>query len=169
MKRIFSGFAITSLCIAASSYANSTEYGWLESARIINGNASVIAKLDTGARTSSLDARNLEQYEKDGKVWARFSLPIRKSKTMVSFEREVMGEVKIKNRYRLFRMTKRAFSKRPLVEMEICLGGMQRKLLVNLTNRKHFHYGLLLGRESIKKFNGVVNPSKTFTTKPRCV
>ncbi len=53
--------------------------------------------------------------------------------------------------------------------MHIRIGDKERAIPVNLANRKRFIYPILLGREAIKIFNGVVDPSVTFTAKPATV
>ena len=74
------------------------------------------AKLDSGAKTSSLHAFDIKRIEKNGEEWVQFktgSLKKDDEKT-VSLELPVMREVKIK----------RHFSKaqeRPVVELTFCL------------------------------------------------
>jgi hypothetical protein len=81
------------------------------------------------------------------------------------FECEYIGKVNIKNRtdeshsYKLLRKS----VLRPVVLMEVKLGHKIRKIRVNLTNRKHFIYPMLLGREAILAFNGIVDPKRKYT------
>ena len=48
--------------------------GWIENVSIFPGNFKIKAKLDTGARNSSLNARNMEEFYRDGDKWVRFKL-----------------------------------------------------------------------------------------------
>lgn len=48
--------------------------GWLESIFIKPWNRRLTAKLDTGAKTSSLHASQIEHFTKDGDDWVRFNL-----------------------------------------------------------------------------------------------
>ncbi len=59
------------------------------------------------------------------------------------------------------------YVKRPVVRMLIQLGEQQQSIRVNLTNRKRFLYPLLLGREALIAFNGVVDPALTYTVKKK--
>ena len=53
--------------------------------------------------------------------------------------------------------------KRPVVLMAVKLGNQTKTIRVNLTNRKHFIYPMLLGREAIVAFNGIINPYQRYT------
>ena len=49
----------------------------------------------------------------------------------------------------------------------ICLGTIYKEVEVNLVDRSHFNYQLLIGRNFlIDSF--LVDPSLTFSTKPKC-
>lgn len=52
--------------------------------------------------------------------------------------------------------------KRPIVLINVKIGEKIRAIPVNLTNRKRFNYPLLLGRDAIIAFNGLVDPSHAF-------
>ncbi len=140
-------------------------YGYVEKATLIEKNLSLSAKLDTGAKSSSLSAINIQEFEKNGTMYLRFTVPSKVGN--VEFVSKYIGRVKIKARAgeRLVPGTKPAPIKRPVVLMRIELGGELRVIAVNLTNRKRFNYPLLLGRDAINAFNGLVNPSATFTLK----
>jgi hypothetical protein len=49
--------------------------------------------------------------------------------------------------------------------MRLRLGEKEREVRVNLTNRKRFIYPLLLGREAILAFNGLIDPALKYQFK----
>ena len=49
--------------------------------------------------------------------------------------------------------------------MRIKLSDKEQVIRVNLTNRKRFIYPLLLGREAIIAFDGLIDPSLKYTFK----
>src|SRR5690606_36499755 len=53
-----------------------TIYGLNEHVAIPDFGLEVPAKLDTGAQTASLSARDIERFKRDGKAWVRFYLAI---------------------------------------------------------------------------------------------
>ena len=55
--------------------------------------------------------------------------------------------------------------KRPVVLMRVKLANQEQTIRVNLTNRKRFLYPLLLGREAIITFQGLIDPSLKYTYK----
>ena len=55
--------------------------------------------------------------------------------------------------------------KRPMVLLLMQLGSEQKMIEVNLANREHFIYPLLLGRTAIISFNVMIDPSKVFLAK----
>ncbi len=60
-------------------------------------------------------------------------------------------------------------SKRPVVELEMCLGNVKRSVEVNLTNRSSFNYPLLIGAKALREFGAAVNPARRYTAdKPGC-
>lgn len=140
-------------------------YGYVEKVVLVDKNLVLSAKLDTGAKSASLSAVNIQEIEKDGKSFLQFTVPGREGD--VSFTAECLGKVRIK--VRAGENTRgRAKSeplKRPLVMMRIRIGKLEREVMVNLTNRKRFNYPLLLGRDAIKAFSGLVDPGTAFTIK----
>ena len=60
-------------------------------------------------------------------------------------------------------------SKRPVIDLQLCLGNQLRTVEVNLTDRSSFNYPLLIGAKALREFNAAVNPAKRFTAgKPAC-
>ncbi|MNN29972.1 hypothetical protein D3C81_1436000 [compost metagenome] len=60
-------------------------------------------------------------------------------------------------------------AKRPVIELDLCLGGIQRTVEVNLADRSSFNYPLLIGARALRDFGAAVNPARRFTAgKPNC-
>ncbi|MEE9395430.1 MAG: RimK/LysX family protein [Methylococcales bacterium] len=137
--------------------------GWLESVRLDPWGMRVRAKLDTGAKTSSISAEELEIYEKKGKKRIRFVLPVpRKNKKTRRklVDLPVIREVTI-------RQHGRANKIRPVVRMSFCLNGQRYKAQFTLTDRTDFHYPVLLGRRFLQDV-ALVDPAQIFLTRATC-
>ena len=139
--------------------------GFIEKASLTEKNLTLSAKLDTGAKSASLNATHITEIEIDGKPYLRFIVPSKEGD--VEFKCEYVGRVKIKIRAGEAHTTAlpRHSIKRPVVLMNIKLGQEERVIRVNLTNRKRFIYPLLLGREAIIAFNASIDPSLKYTLK----
>ena len=133
--------------------------GWLEKARIYPGNLVVIAKLDTGAKNSSLNASRITEVERGGERWVRFKLTNRYGET-ATIERKVHRVVKIRDH-------DGTPESRLAILLGICLGNVYKEVEVNLADRSHFNYQMLIGR-SFLQGNVIVDPSIKFTIKPAC-
>ena len=138
--------------------------GYIEKVTLVDHDLTLSAKLDTGAKSASLNAFKITPVEVKGQSYLRFIVP---SKTGdVAFQCPYVGKVNIKVRVgetevgSLFRSS----INRPVVLMRVHLAGKDQLIRVNLTNRKRFIYPLLLGREAIIAFNSVVDPSLKYTT-----
>ena len=60
-------------------------------------------------------------------------------------------------------------AKRPVVDLDLCLGNVKRTVEVNLTDRSHFNYPLLIGAKALREFGAAVNPARRYTAdKPDC-
>jgi hypothetical protein len=140
-------------------------YGYVEKATLVDKNLTLSAKLDTGAKSASLNATNITAIDVKGVPYLRFTVPTKEGDYV--FESEYIGKVKIKVRASEANpgLLKSKPMKRPVVLLNIKLGDKVRAIQVNLTNRKRFLYPLLLGRDAIIDFNGAVDPALTFTTK----
>jgi len=134
--------------------------GWIELVRINPGNLLVKAKLDTGARTSSMDAPHLEEFEKEGKRWVRFGFSTNENRS-VMIERPVKRIARIKDLTGPDHI-------RNVIEIGICLSDVYTVTEVTLYDRTGFNYRLLLGRSFMKKAGIVVDPEATHITKPKC-
>jgi len=62
---------------------NKTIMGWLEKVVILPYKIELTAKLDSGADRSSIHARNIEIFEKDGAKWVSFTLEYKNKNNIV--------------------------------------------------------------------------------------
>ena len=147
---------VPGICLAAP---NEEIVGWLEKVKLSPSDLVVHGKLDTGADYSSLNADNLESYEKSGKPWVRFTVTNRFGKT-AKFEQEVLRTAMVKKR-------KGSPETRPVVRLGICIGSRYMEADVNLVNRRNFENQMLIGR-SFLAGNVIINPALTFTSDPAC-
>lgn len=152
-----------------AAIANKTEivrkniYGYVEKVSLVDNDLVVLAKLDTGAQTASLNAMKITEVVIDGETYLKFLVPTKKGNVL--FTCEYAGRVKIKSRVgetKVHSLLTKPI-RRPVVKMRMRMNGIEKVILVNLTNRKHFNYPLLLGREAIIAFNGIVDPQLKFT------
>lgn len=133
--------------------------GWVEKARIYPGNMLVKARVDTGAKTSSLSAGALRFFEREHETWVRFSTTNYKGST-IWLERKVSRIAHIKQ-------NDGGLKERPVIRLGICLAHIYQETEVSLENRDQMNYQLLIGREFL---NGhfLINPKAVFTNPPHC-
>ena len=127
------------------------------------------AKMDTGALTASLSARDIETFKRDGEDWVRFRLATKDADDKV-FEHKIARISKIKNRAdEEDEEGATEVAHRPVVDLELCLGDVKRTVEVNLTDRSSFNYPLLIGAKALREFGAAVNPARRYTAdKPDC-
>nr|WP_232111497.1 ATP-dependent zinc protease [Pseudomonas guariconensis] len=149
--------------------AEPTLYGRYENIALPELGETLKAKMDTGAYTASLSAKDIELFTRDGNEWVRFRLATKNADGKV-YEHELSRISKIKNRVDEDEEGDvPEVSKRPVIDLELCLGDVKRTVEVNLVDRSHFNYPLLIGSKALKEFKAAVNPAKKFTAgKPDC-
>lgn len=128
------------------------------------------ARLDTGAKTSSLHATDIEGFEKDGEDWVRFRLPLddhndidspENEGLVLEFERPVERTVLIKRKGA-------PSQKRYVVRMEFCIAGKTHETQFSLTDRGRFTYPALLGRRFMGDDNVLVDSTDSFLAEAEC-
>lgn len=167
MKFKFVVFIVVLLFTGSLMASELQTYGYVEKIILVDKNLPLHAKLDTGAKSASLNATRISQIDIKGQPYIRFTVPTERGD--VVFEAKSLGKVKIKMRAqeRNLALAETPYIKRPVVLLQMQLGDKLRNIRVNLTNRKRFLYPLLLGRDAIMEFNGAVNPALTFTVKSK--
>jgi hypothetical protein len=158
-----------SLLPALSQANDKTVYGLNEYARLADIDLEVAAKLDTGAKTASLSARDIKRFKRNGESWVRFYLAIDAAHSH-PIERPLARVSKIKRRAGDYNPDEgKAYTARPVIALNICMGNALRTIEVNLTDRSAFQYPLLIGSEALKDFDALVDPSLKYAAgKPAC-
>jgi hypothetical protein len=168
MKSVLALFSLVAFPVLA---AEPTLYGRYEYIALPEMGGEVLkAKMDTGALTASLSAKDIETFTRDGDDWVRFRLATKDASNKI-YEHKIARISKIKTRSEEDEDDdeKIAPSKRPVVELEMCLGNVKRTVEVNLTDRSSFNYPLLIGAKALREFKAAVNPARRFTAdKPNC-
>ena len=110
------------------------------------------ARIDTGATTSSIDARKIRAFERDGKKWVSFEIVSRGEKLSRSYELPVERVASIKRHGA-------ESIQRYTVMLTFRLGHLTLEREFTLADRSRFEYPVLLGRNVI---NGLaaVDPSR---------
>lgn len=159
-NRILFSFTPILLCIffmlipAKGAHASEKVHiGVVEDVVLLPWGVVLPARIDTGATSSSLDARDIKikgnivtfrlapQYS-----GIELSLPIVKRKTIRSAE---------------------AHERRVVVELEVCIASERLRTLFNLNDRSRVQYPVLLGRDVLMK-NFVIDCTQTRCKVPNC-
>lgn len=116
----------------------------------------VKAKVDTGARTSSLHAHDLTRLTRDGVPWVRFSIhPWQESdRDAVPVEAPVLEDREI-------RSSNGEADLRPVVVTDLVLAGRSSSVEVTLTQRDAMGFRMLIGREALRG-GFVVDPQASY-------
>jgi hypothetical protein len=130
--------------------------GWRERLALpALGIAQLKAKLDTGARSSSLHVDTLETFRRDGDDWLRFSLHPGRRAPAVHAEARALDR-------RMVTDTGGRRTERWFIRSEVELAGERFSIDINLTDRRHMLFPLLLGRTALAgRF--IVDPSLSYT------
>jgi hypothetical protein len=114
------------------------------------------AKIDTGARTSSLHAFDIEEFRRDGQDWVRFAVrPWQESQADA-----VIHECPVHDR-RAVRSSSGHAEDRLVVMLRMRLVGQDVQGEVTLTNRDEMGFRMLIGRQVLRG-GFIVDPAKSF-------
>ncbi|MBA1242995.1 MULTISPECIES: retropepsin-like aspartic peptidase RloA2 [Pseudomonas] len=163
-------FALLSLLSLSAMAAEPTLYGRYEYFKLPEIGQTLKAKMDTGALTASLSARNIETFTRDGEDWVRFRLATRDADGKV-YEHKVSRMSRIKSRADENEGEEESVevAHRPVIDLELCLGDVKRTIEVNLTDRSGFNYPLLIGAKGLREFDAAVNPARRYVAgQPEC-
>ena len=164
-KYVFPISILTLLCCSAG-LANDVDketYGWVEFSKIQPWGIKVKAKLDSGALTSSMQAEDIEEFERGDENWVRFTLEVEDEASG-----EVVSKIVEKPLYRDFNaIGAGGTDHREVVLMKICMGNAIYEEQFSLEDRDNMIYPVLLGRRTIQAL-GNIDVTRTFVNDPHC-
>lgn len=102
------------------------------------------ARVDSGAKTSSMHAINIVRFSRDDESWVSFEVhPLQKNrKVTVHCEAQLIDQ-------RVIKSSSGDKENRPVIRVPLSLGGTSWEAEVTLTNRDSMGYRMLLGREAM--------------------
>ena len=159
----------------SSTPSHSITLGEVEKVTLSSINQSFDARIDTGAATSSLNAIDIEFFERNGKKWVRFHLD-KKSKennkkenskqekssnTAEESDNSTWIEAPILRFVKIRQSNNDELQRRAVVELWVKLGKIHEKAQFTLADRSQMNHPVLLGREFIRDI-AVVDVSKKY-------
>ncbi|GAA5151741.1 RimK/LysX family protein [Microbacterium pseudoresistens] len=135
---------------------SSTLTGWREWVALSEvGIPWIKAKIDTGARSSSLHATNAEEFDRGGAPWVRFDVqPWQRSEALVTVEAPVLDRREV-------RSSSGHAQSRLVVLLEVTLVGRAIEAEVTLSDRTEMGFRMLIGREALRR-GFLVDPARSF-------
>ncbi len=136
--------------------------GWVENVCIGDLELQLKAKMDTGASTSSVNADIIKIVKRGDKRFVFYRIidgDLSSDVIEAQLTRYTLIKPKMEDDGSKIR--------RPVVMTEFRIGDSVIREEVNLANREHFAYPLLIGRNVLRN-HFAVDSSKTFVTKTRC-
>ncbi len=131
--------------------------GWREWVSLPNlGVDRIKAKIDTGARTSTLHAFDIEVIKQRGKEVVCFKVhPLqRQSRRVIVCQADLVDE-------RLIRSSSGHSSLRPVILTKLQVGPCVWEIELTLTNRDKMGFRMLIGRQAIRK-HLLVHPGRSY-------
>jgi hypothetical protein len=125
---------------ANSSSSDKLVVGAVEKVFLTPPSEILSARIDTGAATSSLDASDIEEFERNGHDWVRFIIINPKTNKEFTIERRIVRNVKI------IQAVTDDVERRPVVELVVTIGRTTQRAEFTLSDRKHMEYPVLIGR-----------------------
>ncbi len=132
------------VCIAPPEEPGKLVVGQMEKIWLPNIGIELQARVDTGAETSSLDARNIELFERNSSRWVRFQISHPETGEMLELER------KLRRRVLIVQSNSAEPERRPVVQLSITLGHLNQTAEFTLSDRSHLDYQLLVGRNILQ-------------------
>jgi ribosomal protein S6--L-glutamate ligase len=96
------------------------------------------SRIDSGAKTTSLHALQVEEFQRDGATWVKFRVDGRDGK-VTEATRKVESTIKVAN-------PSGFTSKRYVIRERVKLGPVTKEISVNLNDRSAMDYRFLVGR-----------------------
>jgi len=119
--------------------------GWRELVALPElGLATVPAKIDTGARTSSLHATVLDRFERDGRSYVRFAVDFGRQHV-----RQVCEAIQVDKRG--ITSSNGETQMRLIVKTPMRIGAVEFRAEISLADRSDMQFPLLIGRTALRR------------------
>jgi hypothetical protein len=130
--------------------------GWREWASLPDlGLIAIKGKIDTGAKTSSLHAFDIELEEEEGKNFVRFKVhPLQNDFRVVYCCRALLVD------RRTVTDSGGHKEERFVIRTSLVLRGVKKRIELTLTDRKSMKYRMLIGRSALKHF--YIDPTQSY-------
>ncbi|MFO8140447.1 MAG: RimK/LysX family protein [Marinobacter sp.] len=116
------------------------------------------ARIDSGAETSSIHARDVQRFERDGSNWVRFEVPVPGADNeWATMERQ------ISRRVRVIQASTDQAERRVVVELQFAIGNHQQVAEFTLADRANLTYEVLVGRNILRDVM-LIDVGKEFAT-----
>lgn len=149
----FAVVALSPLAVGAVDAAEKLTIGAVESVTLHPWKITLPARIDTGATTSSLDAREITVRDK------RVVFTLADKYGGLELQMPLVEWRKIR--------TSEGAERRPVVEVELCLGSKQFRTQVTLNDRSRVKYPFIVGRRALQgRF--LVDVSRSNILPPSC-
>ena len=102
------------------------------------------ARIDSGANTASLSAREITSFERDGEDWVRFKLALNDDDVVVESVQDEWFEAPVERRVKVLQAT--GEDSRPVISLLVTLGPIRQHAEFTLNDRTHLNFPVLLGR-----------------------
>ena len=115
----------------------------------------LIAKTDTGADTSALHAFNIQTFGKKNNQMVRFGInPIDTDERFAIFcSAKIIDQRNVTSSNGITEL-------RYVIETDMVIGGVTKKIPITLTNRENMKYKMIIGRNALDGFQ--ISPDKSF-------
>ncbi len=135
--------------LAGKAILGRVEYVWLGGA-----NEYMKARVDTGAKSSSLSATKIQKFERNGDRWVRFEVLLN--------GRSIVMEAPVERHVRIRQASVDELERRPVIKLSVRLGEIVEETEFTLSDRNEMLYPVLLGRNFLQDI-AVVDVARKFT------
>lgn len=151
------------LLFTTEAFASSNRiFGLAEQVYIKDFDVTFDAKIDTGAESVSVNAINIRvekgRGDDDDMVYFDLVMP---DNSLKSMSHVLKKHIRIKRRASDYDEDDKDYARRPVLELDLCIGGEHRKVEANLADRRQFSKPVLIGHEPLVDFKALVDPSAT--------
>lgn len=143
--------------MTVSQYADLPIIGWREWVSLPELRiTSIKAKIDTGARSSALNAFDIEIFNREEQDFVRFKVHPhqRNSVNAIAAETKLLAIRQVRNSGGQAEL-------RPVIQVLVALGGQQWPIEMTLTNRDVMGFRMLLGRQAVRH-RFLVDPGSSY-------